>query len=77
MDITPILTLATYTTVVCFFFYRLNEKTIREWREEHSKQITEWREEHSKQMAESANNWRDLFKYMNDKIDNKKDKQND
>jgi hypothetical protein len=66
MDITPILTLATYTTVVCFFFYRLNEKTIREWREEHSKQ-----------MAESANNWRDLFKYMNDKIDNKKDKQND
>jgi len=49
MDVAPILTLvltlAAYTTVVCFFFYRLNEKTISEWRKEHSKQMTEWREE--------------------------------
>ena len=60
MDITQLLSLGGYTTIVCFFFYKLNEKTIREWREEHTKQ-----------MKESQDNWREMFKYMNDRIDRK------
>ena len=45
IGLTTLLSLGGYTTVVCFFFYKLNEKTIRKWREEHSKQMKEWREE--------------------------------
>jgi hypothetical protein len=51
IGLTTLLSLGGYTTVVCFFFYKLNEKTIREWREEHSKQMLEWREEHRQDIA--------------------------
>lgn len=54
-------TLIAYMTGMCIFFYRLNEKTIREWREEHSKQITE-----------NQAHWREMFTYMNNKIDDSK-----
>ncbi|MEI8099842.1 MAG: hypothetical protein WCG74_13460 [Sediminibacterium sp.] len=62
MDLTQLLSLAGYTTVICFFFYKLNEKTINEWRSEHKQQL-EKNEAH----------WREMFKYMNGRIDSSKE----
>lgn len=39
MEWTQLLALAGYTTAASYFFYRLNEKTIAEWRAEHQRQI--------------------------------------
>ena len=43
-------TLIAYMTGMCIFLYRLNEKSITEWRQENKNQIKEWRDEHSNQM---------------------------
>jgi hypothetical protein len=61
MDLTQLFSLAGYTTLLCFFFYRLNEKTVREWREEHTQQL-----------RENEVHWREMFKYMSERIDNQK-----
>ncbi len=66
--LTALLTLLGYSTVAGFFFYKLNEKTIREWREEHDKRMTEWREEHSKQMKEWKEEHREDIKIKWEKI---------
>jgi hypothetical protein len=65
MDWTQTITLGTaiiaYMTGISIFLYRLNEKT-----------INEWREEHKQQMNRNEDHWRDMFKYMNDRIDSSK-----
>jgi hypothetical protein len=73
MDLTQLLSLAGYTTVICFFFYKLNEKTINEWRTEHKQQMSEWKDEHKKQMDKNEAHWREMFKYMNSRIDSSKE----
>ena len=65
MDWTQTITLGTYLTAICAFFYYLNEKTIREWREEHTRQIEKTRED----MNKNESHWREMFTYMNNKID--------
>ena len=61
MNWEQLFSLAGYTTLVCYFFYRLNEKTIKEWRDEHSRRL-----------EENEKHWRDMFKYMNGRIDKSK-----
>jgi Na+/melibiose symporter-like transporter len=53
---TAFLTLGLYTTIVCYFFYRLNEKSIDKLEERMDKNETHWRE---------------MFMYMNDRIGTK------
>jgi hypothetical protein len=79
MGLTQLISLAGYTTVICFFFYKLNEKTINEWRAEHKQQmnkidstISEWRMEHKQQLEKNEAHWREMFKYMNGRIDSSK-----
>lgn len=80
MDITQLLSLAVYTTVVCFFFYKLNEKTIKEWREEHKLQIDsmdskftqamdKMDSKFTQAMQENDKHWREMFMYMNGRLD--------
>ena len=52
------LTLIAYMTGMCIFFYRLNEKSIQEWREEHKTQ-----------MDKNETHWREMFRYMTDRLD--------
>jgi hypothetical protein len=63
------LTLALYTTIVCKYFYNLNEKSIGETKAI----IKEWREEHTQQLKENEAHWREMFTYMSGRIDNVKD----
>jgi hypothetical protein len=69
MDWTQTVTLGTYLTAICAFFYYLNEKTIKEWREEHARQIAESNDRSDKRMDKSDQHWREMFTYMNNKID--------
>ena len=69
MDITQLLSLAVYTTVVCFFFNKLNEKTIKEWREEHKLQIDSMDSKFTQAMQENDKHWREMFMYMNGRLD--------
>ena len=48
------LTIAVYTTAVCYFFYNLNEKSI---------------EKLDKRMSENEAHWREMFMYMSNRID--------
>lgn len=65
MDWTQLLSLAAYTTGVCYFFYTLNEKTIREWRKEHKDQI----QTVEKAMEKNESHWREMFMHMSDRLD--------
>jgi len=56
--VSSFLTLAVYTTLVCYFFYRLNEKSI---------------DRIEKRFDTNEQHWRELFAYMNGRIDNIKD----
>jgi hypothetical protein len=58
MDWTQLISLGGYLTAVCGFFYYLSEKTVKEWRDEHKSQ-TEKNESH----------WREMFRYMSDRLD--------
>lgn len=49
--VTAFLSLGVYTTVVCYFFYKLNEKSIEK----------------------NESHWREMFMYMNGRIDNSKE----
>jgi hypothetical protein len=69
-----------YMTGISIFLYRLNERStdraenrftnvIKEWRDEHKNQMQEWREEHKSQLEKNEAHWREMFKYMNSRID--------
>jgi hypothetical protein len=62
-------TLIAYMTGMCIFLYRLNEKSITEWRNEHSKQMNEWRDEHKTQIQENEAHWREMFTHFNTRLD--------
>lgn len=62
-------TLIAYMTGMCIFLYRLNEKSITEWRNEHSKQMNEWRDEHKTQIQENEKHWREMFTHFNNRLD--------
>ena len=69
-------TLIAYMTGMCIFLYRLNEKSITEWRDEHSKQmdrqndiIKEWRNEHKAQIEKNEAHWREMFTHFNTRLD--------
>lgn len=62
-------TLIAYMTGMCIFLYRLNEKSIVEWRDEHKSQMNEWRNEHSKQIEKNESHWREMFTHFNNRID--------
>ena len=53
---TAFLTLGLYTTIVCYFFYRLNEKSIDKLEE---------------RMDKNEGHWREMFMYMSDRIGTK------
>jgi len=53
---TAFLTLGLYTTIVCYFFYRLNEKSIDKLEE---------------RMDKNEAHWREMFMYMSDRIGTK------
>ena len=73
-------TLIAYMTGMCIFLYRLNEKSItewrqenknqiKEWRDEHKAQMNEWRDEHSKQIEKNESHWREMFTHFNTRLD--------
>ena len=73
-------TLIAYMTGMSIFLYRLNEKSITEWRQENKNQIKEWREEHSnqmdkmderheKQILKNEAHWREMFTHFNTRLD--------
>ena len=62
-------TLIAYMTGMCIFLYRLNEKSITEWRQENKNQIKEWRDEHSKQIEKNESHWREMFTHFNTRLD--------
>jgi hypothetical protein len=45
-------------TGMCIFLYRLNEKS-----------ITEWRDEHKTQIQENEKHWREMFTHFNTRLD--------
>jgi len=51
-------TLIAYMTGMCIFLYRLNEKS-----------ITEWRDEHKTQIQENEKHWREMFTHFNTRLD--------
>lgn len=65
MEWAQVIGLGVYLTGVCVFFYRLNEKTIKEWRDEHKAQM----EKMDKTIEKSETHWREMFLYMNGKLD--------
>lgn len=54
-------TLIAYMTGMCIFFYHLNEKSI---------------DKIDKRISDSESHWREMFMYMNNKIDNINQKSN-
>lgn len=54
MDWTQLISLAGYTTAVCYFFYRLNEKSI---------------EKLEKSIEKNETHWREMFMHMSDRLD--------
>ena len=69
MDWTQLISLGGYLTAVCGFFYYLSEKTVKEWRDEHKSQMSEWRDEHKSQTEKNESHWREMFRYMSDRLD--------
>ena len=65
MDWTQLISLAGYTTAVCYFFYRLNEKSI----DRQNDLIKEWRDEHKSQIQENEKHWREMFTHFNNRLD--------
>jgi hypothetical protein len=79
-------TLIAYMTGMCVFFHRLSErgidkveKTIVEWRSEHKDQMQKSDSRFEKAMGmidarleKNEAHWREMFIYMNDRIDGKK-----
>ena len=65
MDWTQLISLAGYTTAVCYFFYRLNEKSI----EKLEKSIEKMDEKYEKQMINNETHWREMFMHMSKRID--------
>ena len=65
MDWTTLISLGGYLTAVCGFFYYLSEKTVKEWRDEHKSQM----EKMDKTIERNDNHWREMFRYMNDRLD--------
>lgn len=72
-DMAPLLTLGAYTFGVCYFFYRLNEKSIEksEKRFEEAniksesraeKTIKEWRDEHKQQLEKTESRFMQTVK---------------
>jgi hypothetical protein len=51
-------TLIAYMTGMCIFLYRLNEKS-----------ITEWRNEHKAQIEKNEAHWREMFTHFNTRLD--------
>ena len=51
-------TLIAYMTGMCIFLYRLNEKS-----------ITEWSDEHKAQIQENEKQWREMFTHFNTRLD--------
>ena len=62
-------TLIAYMTGMCIFLYRLNEKSITEWRNEHSKQMDKMDERHEKQIHQNEAHWREMFTHFNTRLD--------
>lgn len=58
-------TLIAYMTGMCIFLYRLNEKSIREWRDEHSKQIDKL----DRTLQQNEAHWREMFTHFNNRLD--------
>lgn len=54
MDWTQLISLAGYTTAVCYFFYRFNEKSI---------------EKLEKSMEKNEAHWREMFTHFNTRLD--------
>ena len=63
-------TLIAYMTGMCIFLYRLNEKSITEWRDEHSKQIDKL----DKTLQQNEAHWREMFTHFNTRLDKVTDK---
>ena len=61
MDWTQLISLAGYTTATCYFFYRLNEKSI-------DKIETRFEE----RMDKNETHWREMFMYMSNRMDGSK-----
>jgi hypothetical protein len=67
MDWIQVITLGSYLTAICFFFYYLNEKTIKEWRAEHEKQIQKMdnrMEKMDERMQRMDEKWERLFERL-------------
>ena len=58
MEWTQLISLAGYTTAVCYFFYRLNEKSI---------------DKLEKSIENNESHWREMFMHMNARIDSIKE----
>jgi hypothetical protein len=63
-------TLIAYMTGMCIFLYRLNEKSITEWRDEHSKQIDKL----DRTLQQNEAHWREMFTHFNTRLDKVTDK---
>ena len=69
MDWTQLISLAGYTTATCYFFYRLNEKSIDKI--ETGMDRIEQRFEERRDKNET--HWREMFMYMSGRIDGSKE----
>ncbi len=61
MDWTQVISLGSYLTAICLFFYYLNEKMIKEWRIEHNTR-----------MEANEKHWREMFMHFNSRLDEMK-----
>lgn len=73
------LTLGVYTTTVCYFFYRLNEKNINKaedkmessitrLEDKMERSITRLEDKIDKRIEDNNQHWREMFIYMNDRV---------
>jgi hypothetical protein len=74
--ISALLSLAVYTTVVCFFFYKLNEKAIDKMDSKFTKAMDNMDNKFTKAMQENDKHWREMFMYMNGRLDSKEKNEN-
>lgn len=70
MDWTQLISLAGYTTGACYFFYRLNEKSIEKSEKRHEESIQKLENRFEK----NEEHWRDMFKHFNARLDKITDK---
>ena len=69
MDWAQLITLAGYTTATCYFFYRLNEKSIDKIENGIDKLETRFEE----RMDKNETHWREMFMYMSGRFDRSKE----